>query len=110
MKTIETTIEVDDQRKATIQLPADAKAGSYRAVILVFAEPETGHPTMADFPQHAIPWPFPEGYMFRREDMYDDSGRGDLFIAANLLAQFGDPQRHIPAWVRRWAPWLTDLE
>ena len=78
MKTIDTTIEVDDQRRATIQLPADAKPGSYRAVILVFDGPEraTAHPTMADFPQHDIPWPFPEGHTFRREDMYDDSGRG----------------------------------
>jgi hypothetical protein len=74
MTTIETSIEADDQRKATIQLPADAKPGSYRALILVFDEPErtTAPPTMADFPQHDIPWPFPEGYTFRREDLYEN--------------------------------------
>jgi len=32
-------------------------------------------PTMADFPRHEIPWPFPEGFTFRREEMYGDDGR-----------------------------------
>jgi hypothetical protein len=78
MRTIETTIEVDEQGKATIQMPADVRPGPHRAVVVVFDEPEvaTTPPTMADFPQHDIPWPFPEGCTFRREDMYDDSGRG----------------------------------
>jgi hypothetical protein len=78
MRTIETTIEVDDQRKATIQLPADLTPGPYRAVVVVIDEPAAPpvHPTMADFPRHDIPWPFPEGFTFRREDIYDDSGRG----------------------------------
>jgi hypothetical protein len=77
MTTVETTIEVDEQRKTTIQLPADLKPGSHRALVVVFDGPETAttHPTMADFPRHDIPWPFPEGYTFRREDMYGDDGR-----------------------------------
>jgi hypothetical protein len=78
MKTIDTTIEVDDQRKATIQLPADAKPGSYRALILVFDGPEraTAHPAMADFPRHDVQVNLPEDFTFRREQIYDDSGRG----------------------------------
>ena len=35
MTTIETTIEVDEQRRATIQLPADLTPGPYRAVVVV---------------------------------------------------------------------------
>lgn len=40
----------------------------------------------------------------------DDSGRDDFFVAAHQLAQFGDPQQHIPAWARNRAPWLSDTE
>ena len=78
MKTIETTIEVDEQGKATIQMPADVGPGPHRAVVVVLdgPGPATTRPDMADFPRHDIPWPFPEGSTFRREDMYDDSGRG----------------------------------
>jgi hypothetical protein len=78
MVTIETTIEVDEQGKVTIQMPADVRPGLHRAVVVVFDEPEVAavHPGMADFPRHDVAWTFPEGYTFRREDMYDDSGRG----------------------------------
>ncbi len=31
---------------------------------------------MADFPRHDVQIQLPESYTFRREDMYDDSGRG----------------------------------
>ncbi len=74
MVTTETTIEVDEQGKATVQLPAGSKPGRHRAVIIVFDGPESAmvHP---DFPRHDIPWPFPEGSTFRREDMYGDDGR-----------------------------------
>ena len=41
MKTIQTTIEVDDERRATIQLPADLPPGPYQAVVVI--EDSTGH-------------------------------------------------------------------
>ena len=78
MVTIETTIEVDEEGTATIQLPAGLKPGTHRVLVAVLDGPQaaTTRPTMADFPRHDIPWPFPEGSTFRREDIYDDSGRG----------------------------------
>ncbi len=39
MTTIETIIEVDDQRKATIQLPSDLAPGPYRAVVVPLSVP-----------------------------------------------------------------------
>lgn len=39
----------------------------------------------------------------------DDAGRDDLLVAAHHIAQaYGNPTEHIPAWVREWAPWLSD--
>lgn len=76
MKTIETTIEIDEHGRATLRMPAGMKPGAYRAVLLIEAPEEaTVHPSMADFPRHDIPWPFPEGYTFRRKEMYGDDGR-----------------------------------
>lgn len=78
MRLIETTIEVDDERRATIQLPADVMSGTYQAVVVI-EDKERAAPrlqsTMADFPRHEIPWPFPEGFTFRREEIYGDDGR-----------------------------------
>ena len=42
MTTIETTIEVDEQRKATIQLPANMKPGPYRVVVVVESQEPVG--------------------------------------------------------------------
>ncbi|MGP0066380.1 MAG: hypothetical protein ACLQGP_22675 [Isosphaeraceae bacterium] len=78
MRAIQTTIEVDEEGGATIQLPADVAPGPYQAVVVI-AEKEPAAPrplpTMADFPRHEIPWPFPEGFTFRREEIYGDDGR-----------------------------------
>lgn len=53
-----------------------------------------------------------EALLFERhrgEPMPDDDSSSDyLFIGAHHLAQFGDPHRHISAWARDWAPWLSD--
>jgi hypothetical protein len=81
MKMIQTTIEVDDQRRATIQLPADVNPGAYQAVVVIeVPEPAVPrprlHPTMADFPRHDVQVNLPEDFTFRREQIYDDSGRG----------------------------------
>lgn len=74
MKTIDTTIEVDDQRKATIQLPADVKPGTYRAVLIVESwEPARAADSMT-FSNHDV-GPWPEGFTVRREEIYGDDGR-----------------------------------
>ena len=78
MKTIHTTIEVDADRRATIHLPADVTPVPYQAVVVIEDRdpaPPRHHATMADFPRHAIQWPFPDGFTVRREDMYGDDGR-----------------------------------
>jgi hypothetical protein len=78
MRLIQTTIEVDEQRRGTIQLPADVPPGPYQAVVVLEdREPAAPRPrpTMADFPRHEIPWPFPAGFTFRREEIYGDDGR-----------------------------------
>ena len=75
MVRIETTIEVDEQGRAVVQLPAGLKPGPHRAIVILFDETETA-PTpsmMDDFPRHEIPWP--EGFTARREEIYGDDGR-----------------------------------
>jgi hypothetical protein len=74
MRTLETTIEVDEQGKATIQLPADLAPGPYRAVVVI----ETSGPDLARdrliFSAHDV-GPWPEGFTVRREEIYGDDGR-----------------------------------
>jgi hypothetical protein len=72
MKTIQTTIEVDDQRKATIQLPADVAPGSHQ-VVVVIDEPAVGR-TPLTFSAHDV-GPWPDGFTIRREEIYGDDGR-----------------------------------
>lgn len=40
----------------------------------------------------------------------DDCGRDCLVVAADHIVQYGNPLKHIPAWVALWAPWLTSDE
>jgi len=72
MKTIQTTIVVDEEGKATIQLTPDVAPGPHQAVVVI------------DEPAHSIaPLTFsahdmgrwPEGFTVRREDIYGDDGR-----------------------------------
>jgi hypothetical protein len=78
MKAIQTTVQVDAEHKATVQLPDDVAPGTYTAsLILVESPPKPQRPTiMEDFPRYDVQVNLPEGYTFRREQMYDDSGRG----------------------------------
>jgi hypothetical protein len=74
MRTIETTIEVDEHGKATVPMPADLAPGAYRAVVVI----ETGPADLARAPlcfsAHDV-GPWPEGFTVRREEIYDDDGR-----------------------------------
>ncbi len=41
----------------------------------------------------------------------DDAGRDDLLIAAHHIAAiYRNPEEHIPAWIAKWAPWVSDAE
>ncbi len=74
MTTIETTIQVDDEGKATIRLPSDLKAGSYRAVLVINGpEPLAARPPLT-FSAHDV-GPWPGGFTARREEIYGDDGR-----------------------------------
>jgi hypothetical protein len=72
MRTIETTIELDDQRKATIRFPAALAPGPHR-VVLVIDEPPVAC-TPLTFSAHDV-GPWPEGFTVRREEIYGDDGR-----------------------------------
>ena len=74
MKTIETTLEVDEQRRATIQLPADMKPGPYRAVVVVESQEPAVSRAPLTFSAHDV-GPWPEGFTVRREEIYGDDGR-----------------------------------
>ncbi len=74
MVTVETTIEVDEQGKATVQLPAGLAPGPYRAVVVIetrVAEPARARLT---FSAHDV-GPWPEGFTVRRQEIYGDDGR-----------------------------------
>lgn len=76
MKTIETTIVVDAEGKATLQLPADVAPGPHRVSVTIDEGHAPAQPFRAeDLPHHDIPWPFAPHETFRREDLYGDDGR-----------------------------------
>ena len=66
MTTIETTIEVDEQRKATIQLPANMKPGPYRVVVVVESQEPDGARVPLPGSTHGA-GPRPEGSTGHRE-------------------------------------------
>ena len=72
MKTIETTIVVDESHQATVQLPADAAPGPHRGVIMIEG-PTTARAPLT-FAAHDV-GPWPEGFNIRREEIYGDDGR-----------------------------------
>jgi hypothetical protein len=76
MRTIQTTIVVDEEGKATLQLPADVAPGPHRVSIAIDeALPPLQPFRVEDLPRHDIPWPFALDETFRREDLYGDNGR-----------------------------------
>jgi len=75
MRTIQTTVVVDAEHRATIQLPADIAPGEH-PVVVVIDETETPRARRPlEFSAHDL-GPWPEGFTVRREEIYDDSGRG----------------------------------
>jgi hypothetical protein len=77
MITIQTRLTVDDQGVATLQLPTEISAGEHEVVLVIDGSPfRRKTPIMVGFPRHDVRVDLPGGYTFRREEMYDDSGRG----------------------------------
>lgn len=77
MITIQTRVTVDEQGVATLRLPAEIAPGQHDVVLVMgeaAARPKA--PLMTGFPRHDIRVDLPEGFSFRREELYDDSGRG----------------------------------
>ena len=72
MRTIEATVEVDEEHRASIQLPADVPPGPHRVVLVIEGEPPVRSPLT--FSAHDV-GPWPEGFTASREQIYDDSGR-----------------------------------
>ena len=76
MKTIQTTIVVAAEGKATLQLPADVTPGPHRVSVTIDETSSPARPfRVEDLPRHDIPWPFAPGETFRREDLHGDDGR-----------------------------------
>ena len=76
MRTIQTTVVVDAEHRATLQLPADITPGEH-SVVVVIEEAAGSLATpgpWAGFPRHDV-GPWPEGLSLRREDLYGDDGR-----------------------------------
>jgi hypothetical protein len=77
MITIQTRVTVDEKGLATVRLPPDVTPGPHEAVLVIeeaLAQNKT--PIMEGFPRHDVKVDLPEGFTFRREELYDDSGRG----------------------------------
>jgi hypothetical protein len=72
MTTIQTTIVVDEQRRATIQLPPQVTPGTHQAVVVI-DEPAAARASLT-FSAHDV-GPWPEGFNVRREEIYGDDGR-----------------------------------
>ena len=77
MKTIETVISVDEHGMATLRMPPDVTPGEHKVVMVIEESPFTRPKfDMSTFPRHDVEVDLPEGFTFRREELYDDSGRG----------------------------------
>lgn len=74
MVTIEMTIQVDEQGKATIRIPGEMKPGAYRAVLVIEGPVPDAARAPLTFSTHDV-GPWPEGFTVRREEIYGDDGR-----------------------------------
>ena len=73
MRTIQTTVDVDEEHRASIQFPADIPPGPHRVVLTIEEEVPVRPPLT--FSAHDV-GAWPEGFTASREQIYDDSGRG----------------------------------
>ena len=77
MITIQARVTVDEHGVTTLQLPPGIAPGEHEVVLVIGEAPAARQtPIMAGFPKYDVKVDLPEGFSFRREDLYDDSGRG----------------------------------
>ena len=77
MRTIETVVNVNEQGVAMLRMPPDIAPGEHKVVVVIEEDPITRPKIdMSTFPRHDVAVDLPEGFTFRREELYDDSGRG----------------------------------
>jgi hypothetical protein len=77
MITIQTRVIVDEQGMAMLRVPSDITPREYDVVVVIDENPAVPKiPIMTGFPRYDVRVDLPEGFTFRREEMYDDSGRG----------------------------------
>jgi predicted SPOUT superfamily RNA methylase MTH1 len=75
MRTIETTVQVGDDRTLVVQLPSDVAPGEHRVVVII--EDSQAAPAKAEplrFSGYDVGLVDPD-FTFRREDLYGDDGR-----------------------------------
>jgi hypothetical protein len=72
MKMIQTTIVVDSEGRATIQLSPDVAPGPHQALVVI-DEPAAALAPLT-FSAHDV-GRWPEGFTVRREEIYGDDGR-----------------------------------
>ncbi len=77
MITVQTRVTVDDKGVATLRLPPSVTPGEHKVVLVIEESPSPRKTSiMEGFPRHDVKVDLPEGFTFRREELYDDSGRG----------------------------------
>jgi hypothetical protein len=77
MITIQTRVTVDEQGMAMLRLPLEIVPGEHDVVVVIEENPAMPKvPLIAGFPRHDVQVNLPAGFTFRREELYDDSGRG----------------------------------
>ena len=75
MRMLEMTATVMDDGTVTIQVPPDIAPGDHRIVMLIDEQPVAG-PQRPPLQFSAYPVGLTsDSFTFRREDLYDDSGR-----------------------------------
>jgi hypothetical protein len=75
MRTIETTALVGEDRKLTVQLPAEINPGHHHVVVVI---EEDGAPPAQPAPLRFSAYPVGlavDHFTFRREELYGDDGR-----------------------------------
>jgi hypothetical protein len=92
--TIQTTIEVDEQRKATIQLPADLKPGPYRAVVVVQSQELAGASARPTLSVHDAGLS-PEGITVRLQEIQEVPPRRSVL---EFLDALPPGPRSAPSW------------
>lgn len=80
LRTIDTVVNIDEDRRLIVQLPTDVPTGRHRIVAVLDEATETsGAPSGSPGEEWSFPiipdaqWP--EDMPLTREEMYDDSGR-----------------------------------